>query len=148
MRLEQSDMERSKPLRLVIDTNLWISFVISNKLNMLDDFLKSSNAILLFSPELIDEITKTVFKPKLKSFFPSGAVDEMFKIIEPFSEMVKPTSKVTICRDPNDDFLLTLSKDGNADFLVTGDKDLLAIQQYKTTRIITFSELATTLKLT
>jgi len=115
-------MERNKPLRLVIDTNLWISFVISNKLKKLDDLLKS--------------------------FFPTGTVEEMFRIIEPISEMVKPTSKVEICRDPYDDFLLALSKDGKADFLITGDRDLFTLHKFEKTTIITFSELATTLQLT
>ena len=49
-------------------------------------------------------------------------------------------SEVEVCRDPNDNFLLSLAKDGQADFLITGDKDLLVIQEFEGTRIVTFKE--------
>lgn len=134
-------MAKSEHFRLVIDTNLWISFIISNKLQYLDELLRSSHITLLFSTELLDEIRRTASKPKLKIFFPSGTVEEMLDVIEPFSEMVEVESVVNECRDPNDNFLLALAKDGNADFLITGDKDLLSIKQFEHTKIITFSDL-------
>jgi len=34
-------MQKSKTLKLVIDTNLWISFIISRKQNLLGPFLFS-----------------------------------------------------------------------------------------------------------
>jgi len=49
-------------------------------------------------------------------------------------------SKVKVCRDTKDDFLLALSKDGKADYLVTGDKDLLSLNRYRKTDIVTFSK--------
>lgn len=42
--------------------------------------------------------------------------------LEDYIELVKVKSKVDICRDPNDNFLLALSKDGRANFLITGTK--------------------------
>lgn len=32
-------MPKSKPLKLIIDTNLWIGFIISNKQGLLDTLL-------------------------------------------------------------------------------------------------------------
>ena len=51
-----------------------------------------------------------------------------------------PKSKVNVCRDTKDEFLLALSKDGKADYLVTGDKDLLSLYRYRKTDIVTFSQ--------
>ena len=48
-------------------------------------------------------------------------------------------STVEICRDPKDDFLLSLCIDGNAHYLLTGDKDLLALIKFGETNIVTFS---------
>ena len=48
-------------------------------------------------------------------------------------------SIVTICRDPNDNFLLALAKDGNADYLLTGDKDLLELKKSGKTKIKTIT---------
>jgi len=62
-------MSKNKPLKLIIDTNLWVSFVISRKLNLLDPLLFAGNARLLFSTELIAEIQETITKPRLKKYF-------------------------------------------------------------------------------
>jgi predicted nucleic acid-binding protein len=47
---------------------------------------------------------------------------------------------VQVCRDPNDDFLLALCKDGKANFLLSGDKDLLVIDVFETTQIVSLSD--------
>jgi uncharacterized protein len=108
-------MPKSKPLKLIVDTNLWISFIISSKQSLLDSFLFAKEARLLFSAELIAEIQLTITKPKLKRFFRTNALDKMLTTFEPFIDLVEVESIVTICRDPKDNFLLALAKDGKAD---------------------------------
>ena len=133
-------MQRNKPLKLIIDTNLWISFIISKKQNLLDPFLFNEKARLLFSAELITEIQETIAKPKLKKFFKADALEEMLSIFEPFIDLIEVESVVTVCRDPNDNFLLALAKDGKADYLLTGDKDLLELIKFHKTKIKTITE--------
>lgn len=133
-------MPKSKPLKLIIDTNLWISLIISKKLNQLDPLLYSENVKLLFSNELIHEIETTIAKPKLKKFFPGNALDEMLTVFEPFIDLINVKSKVEFCRDPKDDFLLALARDGKANYLITGDKDLLSIGKFEQTNILTITE--------
>jgi len=50
------------------------------------------------------------------------------------------TSNISVCRDPKDDFLLSLAKDGNATYLITGDKDLLILKEFGKTTILTVTE--------
>ena len=133
-------MPKNKPLKLIIDTNLWVSFIISNKLTLLDPFLLSGEARLLFSKELIAEIQQTITKPKLRKYFKANALEEMLSTFEPISDLIQVESIITICRDVKDNFLLALAKDGKADYLLTGDKDLLELTEYKNTKIITASE--------
>lgn len=64
----------------------------------------------------------------------------MLAVFEPYIAFIVVESKVSICRDPNDNFLLALAKDGKANYLLTGDNDLLEIQQYEKTIIIKISE--------
>jgi probable toxin-antitoxin system toxin component, PIN family len=130
-------MQKSKPLKLIVDTNLWVSFVISNKLNLLDSFLFTGNARLLFSKELITEIQETITKSRLKRYFGTNALEQMFSAFEPYIDFIEVESIVTICRDPNDNFLLALAKDGKADYLITGDKDLLELKKFGKTKIKT-----------
>lgn len=123
-------MQKRKSLKLIIDTNLWISFIISNKLNLLDPILFAEEARLLFSTELIDEIQQTIQKPKLKKYFHTNGLEEMLTIFEPFIDLINTKSKVIVCRDPKENFLLELAKDGKADYLLTGDKDLLELKRF------------------
>ena len=130
-------MPKSKSLKLIIDTNLWVSFIISNKLNVLDPLLFAGNTRLLFSTELITEIQETITKPKLKKYFKTNTLEEMFYAFEPFIDLVEVEGIITICRDPKDNFLLALAKDGKADYLLTGDKDLLELKKFGKVKIQT-----------
>ena len=134
-------MSKSKSLKLIIDTNLWISFIISNKLNLLDPLLFAGDTRLLFSTELITEIEETIIKPKLKKYFKTNALEEMFYAFEPFIDLVEVESIVTICRDPKDSFVLAHGKDGKADYLLTGDKDLLELKKFGKVKIQTIGTL-------
>ena len=128
-------MPKNKPLRLIIDTNLWISFIISNNQSILDPFLFTGEARLLFSAELITEIQQTIIKPRLKKYFRTNALEEMFSAFEPFIDLIEVESVVTACRDHKDNFLLALAKDGKADYLLTGDNDLLELKKFGKTKI-------------
>lgn len=133
-------MPRSKPLRLVVDTNIWISFLISDRQRRLDSLLYMDKVRFLFSAELLEEITKTATKPKLKKYFSATALEEMLLNLEPHIDIIEVRSIVNICRDAKDNFLLALSKDGKANFLITGDKDLLDLEKYGKTQILTISK--------
>lgn len=124
-------------LRIIVDTNLWVSFLISHRQDRLDDVLYSGNIRILFSTELLDEIAATIQKPKLRKYFPENAMEDMLLNIEPYIDIVDVKSTVNICRDEKDNFLLVLARDGNADFLLTGDDDLLALKKFGKTKIVT-----------
>ena len=47
---------------------------------------------------------------------------------------------IYICRDKKDNFLLSLAKDSKADYLLTGDEDLLVIQKFDDTEILSYTE--------
>ena len=139
-------MPKSKSLRLVIDTNLWISFLISDRQRRLDSLLYLEKVRLLFSAELLDEINITVTKPKLKKYFSANAMEEMLLNLESYIELIEVKSNVKVCRDTKDNFLLALSKDGKADYLLTGDKDLLDLAKFGKTEILTISKFLEELK--
>ncbi|MGB3849642.1 MAG: putative toxin-antitoxin system toxin component, PIN family, partial [Tunicatimonas sp.] len=52
----------------------------------------------------------------------------------------KVTAAAGECRDAKDNFLLSLAKDGKADYLVTGDGDLLDIEIFGNTQIMTYHQ--------
>ncbi len=127
-------------MRLVIDTNLWISFIISNRFSEIDNLLYTRQAKLLFSAELIQEIQATLAKPKLIKYSTPDALVIMLSAFDEYIEFINVKSYVEIGRDPDDDFLLSLAIDGKASFLITGDNDLLELKTINKCRIITMAD--------
>lgn len=131
---------QNKVSRIIIDTNLWISFLITKDFTRLDEIIFSKAGILIFSQELLDEFLEVARRPKFRGFFSFADIEDILETINEYAEFVKVQAKIEACRDLNDNFLLSLSKDGNADFLLTGDKDLLILKKFGETTIITISD--------
>ncbi len=115
-------------MRVILDTNIWISYLISKDLNWIDEFVKSNEFELIFSDQLIEEFLMVASRPKIKKYFDEEKVKKVIDCFTEFGLLVEVKSKIEKCRDPNDDFLLGLAVDGEANFLITGDKDLLSLQ--------------------
>ena len=131
---------RNKVDRIVIDTNLWISFLITKNFTKLDEILFSRKCTLVFSQELLNEFLDVVKRPKFRRFFSASDIENILETIDEYADFIEVKSKIKDCRDPKDNFLLSLSVDGNADYLLTGDKDLLDLNKYRETTIITISQ--------
>ena len=131
---------RNKVDRIVIDTNLWISFLITKNFTKLDEILFSRKCTLVFSQELLNEFLDVVKRPKFRRFFSASDIENILETIDEYADFIEVKSKIKDCRDPKDNFLLSLSVDGNADYLLTGDKDLLDLNKYRVTTIITISQ--------
>lgn len=129
-----------KNKKLIIDTNLLISFLITKKLNEFDSLFMEKGAKLLFSQELLLELLDVIKRPKLKKFFSENDTTRLLEIFDQYGKLIPIKSDIDLCRDKNDNFLLNLAVDGKADYLLTGDKDLLVIEKIEKTIILTWSE--------
>ena len=129
--------------RVVVDTNLWISFLLTKNYSKLDILFSQNRLLLIFSQELIEEFIEVVQRPKLKKYFTLSDLQGLLMKIREKAIFIAVSSKVNICRDSKDDFLLALAKDGKATHLITGDKDLLDIKLFGKTKIITIAEYLT-----
>jgi len=130
----------TKRSRIIVDTNLWISYLISKGFKSLDRLIFDNQAVLIFSSELIDEFVKVSKRKKFSNYFNSSDIKKLLLIFDSYGEIVKVTSKISACRDSKDNFLLSLSVDGKADYLITGDDDLLELKTFKQTRILKISD--------
>lgn len=129
----------SNRIRVVIDTNLWISSLIGKTLVGLLDILDAPEVETITSVELIEEVLAVANRPKFRKYFPH----ESIQILE---NWFKTTTQVTIddipqrCRDPKDDYLLELAVKSHAIYLVSGDDDLLSIGEIEGCRIMTIRQ--------
>lgn len=126
--------------RIIIDTNLWISFLLTNDFSKLDQIFTDNSGILLFSQTLLNEFIEVAQRPKFKKYFSLTTLESLLVHIKYEAEFVNVTSHIKICHDPKDDFLLSLAKCGRATHLITGDKDLLEIKIFENTKIITIAD--------
>jgi len=124
-------------MRIILDTNIWISYLISKELLWIDNFFKLNDFELLFSDRLLSEFFRVIQRPKIKKYFTKEKLDQLIDRFEDYGTMIEPKSKIQQCRDSNDDFLLELAIDGKADYLVTGDNDLLVLETIDDCKIIT-----------
>jgi len=130
---------RNLKSRIILDTNLWISFLISKDFSKLDEIIFSKKSILIFSQELLEEFLEVAKRPKFRRYFAQTDIEELLETIDEYGEFIVVKSKIEICRDAKDNFLLSLAVDGKADFLLTGDQDLLMIEKIGKTNIKTIS---------
>jgi uncharacterized protein len=79
-------------------------------------------------------------RPKFSRLLTTEQVADFLKILSNRLTFIEPSSIVEVCRDPDDDYLLSICLDGAADFLLTGDKDLLSLGDFINTRILTITE--------
>ena len=134
----EKDMDSKK---IILDTNLWISFLISKKLDTIDELLLRGKITLLFSHELIEEFTNVTSRPKFKKYFSEEDILKLLLFFDIYGKLIIISSSIDICRDFKDNFLLNLAVDGKADFLVTGDEDLLSLKEIEGIPILSFNQL-------
>lgn len=129
---------RSK--KIILDTNLWISFLISKKFNSIDKLIENNKITLIFSDELISEFVEVVNRPKFEKYFSKNDIEKILDYFDQYGKLVKVKSDIKICRDEKDNFLLNLSIDSKADYLITGDNDLLVLKKIERTKIMNFTD--------
>ena len=126
--------------KVIVDTNLWISFLIKKDFKQLDEQIKKGTLVAVFSDELIKEFVAVTNRPKFRKYFHKEDGIKLLELFDVYGKIVHVKSSVSICRDKKDNFLLSLARDSKADYLITGDDDLLAMVQFEGTRIVTMTE--------
>ena len=130
----------NRSVRVIFDTNVWISFMIGRRLSILSQYISNEDIKIITCHQLLYEITSVTGRDKLKKYFPKESVIELLDLIETVSENIEIKSKHVISRDAKDNFLLDLIDYSKADYLVTGDKDLLIHNPFLTAQILSPNE--------
>lgn len=123
--------------RIVVDTNLWISFLLTRSLDKLDQLFLDDKLVLLVSEELVDEIIEVAQRPKFRKYFDLIDLADLLANLRQKAEFIEVISKIEACRDEKDNFILSLAVDGAATSILTGDKDLLTLHPFKGIEILT-----------
>ncbi len=133
-------MTKKRKIKVIIDTNLWISFLIGKKLQILKRLIVNDEITIIICDQLIEEIVRVAARPRLQKYFQKRKVDELVDFLRLIRVHIKIKSVVNICRDEKDNFLFSLAEDSSADLIITGDHDVLSVEKYKNTEIINYKE--------
>ena len=116
-------------LRVVLDTTVYISASLSPKgtSGQVWALARQRRFQLVTSPFIINETGKVLRRlGKVKD----QAILQRLKEIAHTAEIVQPTTKLQVVRDPNDNPIVECAVDGRVDLIVSLDNDLLDLKAY------------------
>src|SRR5688572_2916196 len=126
--------------RAVVDTNILIRAIIMPRgtVGPVITRLRDEAYRLIYSSSLIDELLAKLALPRIREKYHLGdqAIDDILALIALRGELVAPTRRVKICRDPKDDMFIEAALAGSAEYIVTGDEDLLTLKKFETVRFV------------
>lgn len=129
-------------VRVVVDTNVLVSgLLFGGEPGRLHDLWVAGQLVPLLSRETFAEFNRVLSYPKFR-LSPAEITLLIEEELLPYAEVVDVTEDASgACRDPHDDMFLSLAVSGKALYVITGDRDLLVLNMFRQTRIITVSEL-------
>lgn len=128
-------------IKVVIDTNVYISGTFwSGKPKKIINMAKRREISVVTSKELLEEL-KDVLTREDKDFkLSEEEADKIIGNIRSYAELVKPTQRVTVCRDIKDNMVIECAIEGGADYIVSGDPDLKVLKEYQKIQIVNPTE--------
>jgi len=123
-------------MRVVFDTNVLLAaFLTEGICAKLLARSRKKQFQLFISPDILREFDRVLSKKFLSS---AQQIREAHQIILEAAHLVEPPHALVreVCRDPDDDRILSCSVAAKADYLVSGDSDLLDLQEFQGIEIV------------
>ncbi|NJM51776.1 MAG: putative toxin-antitoxin system toxin component, PIN family [Sphingomonadales bacterium] len=130
-------------MRVVIDTNIWISSLINPNSNsgILIQRAKKGKFELVVSESQFAEFRRVSRYVKLKSRFLPAEAGRLTKAFRKVGIAADPLPRVDRSPDPDDNFLLAMAEASQADFLISGDKrHIISLESHGDCRILTLTQ--------
>ena len=128
-------------MKVILDTNIWISFLIGHQTQLIRKILSDVRLDVCVCDSLIAEIKDVAGRDKIRKYINSSDVEDLMAIIYAFCQftVIQQESESDI-RDPKDLYLLSLAETIGADFIVSGDNDLTDLKQHMGTKMIKLAD--------
>lgn len=128
-------------MKVIIDTNVWVSFMLGSHVANMRRALLSENVTVCVCEELITEFKEVANRPKIRKYIEPEDIEQTIMLIQRYCSFTYcRESAVSDIRDKDDLFLLSLAQSVDAEYIITGDKDLLVLGSFNSTKIITPAE--------
>jgi uncharacterized protein len=131
-------------IRVVADTNTILSgFLWRGLPGKFLDLAINQEFLLLSSVDLLEELEEVISRPKFSKSFAEAkfSPNDLLLRFRAFVEITEITQQANIViRDLDDIPVLDCALSGQADYIVTGDKDLLVLERFHNSSIVTVRE--------
>lgn len=130
------------PIRAVLDTNVLISGLVSQKglpRQILDAWLEGRYTLVI-SLYLVDELAHVLTYPRIaeRVRLTQEELDAILAALLSQAELTSAELRLPgVTRDPKDDPVVACAVEGQAGYIVSGDQDLLVLGEYEGIEIIT-----------
>jgi uncharacterized protein len=126
-------------MRIVLDTNIFISAVLGGRLGIIIDEWKAGKFKLIVTDAIAREYLEVINRPKFK--IPQDEIIAASDYLLQIAEFVTPEEEIlVIVADPTDNKFLEAAIAGKVDYIVSGDNHLLEIGSFREIPIITARE--------
>lgn len=111
---------------VVLDTNIWISYIISGNLRELTAQILTYRLQVFACKDLYAELEDVLNRQKIKKLL-TYPVSDYLRLVQKLTTDFDIQPTFTGAPDPQDNFLFDLALQSESSLLVTGDKRLLAV---------------------
>jgi putative PIN family toxin of toxin-antitoxin system len=135
-------LKKRKPVRAVIDTNLFVSGLFANQgyTYQLQELWLAGTFELVVSEQILSEIQRTLQKPPIKQrlLLQDGEETVITELIRAKATIVTTDRYQTdkIAEDPTDNKFLACALEADAHYVVSGDNHLLALKHFHRIQIV------------
>lgn len=131
-------------MRAVIDTGVLVSALIRRQGTTGDVLraLRDGRFTAIYSTDILVEIIDVLGRPtfRQKYHIEPDDITAVINLLRLRGEVVTPSRKVTVCRDPKDDKFFEAALTAQADCIVSGDADLLVLDPFEDIPVLRPSE--------
>lgn len=128
-------------MRIVLDTNILISALVSDKGASAHILARcqAGELELLISPDSMAELRRVLTYPRIRKRvkYSDEQIERFAAFLAQFAIVLTPPTEIHIvAADADDDKFVALALTGEAQYLVSGDDHLLSIGQYQGIKIL------------
>ena len=113
---------------VVLDANIWFSYIISGGFYTLANLILDSNLIFFRCEKLLNELRDVLSRPKHSKKIKLHQIETYIMVIKEVTKDVKISIVFKKCKDIKDNYLFDLAIQSNADILVSKDNEVLTTE--------------------
>ncbi len=128
-----------KPDRVVLDTNVFISLILTRRLDRLVAWHKDNNVRIYTCEELLEELKEVLARKHIKKNL-TQPLSAYLRFIKSVTTEVVIDPRFDRAPDLKDNFLFDWAYTTKSHFVVTGDRPLLNMKQVNRIKVVSLSE--------